>query len=64
MLSQHQHPAVPERATRHGDAQLQLVRRYAKLLRESASAARAISTQPAQGVTSRRSSTPDGVISE
>jgi hypothetical protein len=37
MLSQQ--PASPSRVTRDGDAQLQLVRRYSKLLRESAAAA-------------------------
>jgi hypothetical protein len=43
MLSQQ--PANPARVTRDGDAQLQLVRRYSKLLRESAAAARSGSAQ-------------------
>ena len=56
MLIQPQRPVAPPRTTHHSEAQLQLIRRYSKLLRESASAARTISTQPGQRHASRRSS--------
>ncbi len=55
MSIQPQQPAAP-RTTRDTDAQLQLIRRYAKLLRESASAARGVSTRPGQRPASRFSS--------
>ena len=47
MLSQP--PATSQLATRDNVAQLQLVRRYSKLLRESAAAARSTSTQRRRG---------------
>lgn len=47
MLSQP--PATPQLATRDSAAQLQLVRRYSKLLRESAAVARSTSTHRRRG---------------
>jgi hypothetical protein len=51
-----QQPAAPLRPTRDGDAQLQLVRRYSKLLRESAAVARSGSAQARRNAGPRRTS--------
>jgi len=57
-----QQPSALSRARRDGDAQLQLVRRYSKLLRESA-AARSGSAQARRGAGTRQASVSGGTAS-